>query len=183
MRFRWLGIAAAVLLVPAIDGRCQRPADDSAAAKKGSRAMSDDSGPAKLPKTDAQWRAVLSPQQYQVTRKHGTEPAFTGQYWNCHKAGVYRCVCCGAVLFSSETKFDSGTGWPSFFAPLAKDAVSTTVDRSHGMRRIEVHCSHCGAHLGHVFDDGPQPTGLRYCTNSVSLKLEEEKSPAETKGK
>ena len=112
--------------------------------------------PKRFRKTDAQWKAVLSPEQYKVTRKHGTERAFTGEYWNCHKAGVYHCVCCGAPLFSSDTKFESGTGWPSFWEPLKKDSVATNVDHSLSMRRVEVHCSHCGAHLGHVFDDGPK---------------------------
>jgi peptide-methionine (R)-S-oxide reductase len=126
----------------------------------------------KLNKTDEQWKAELTPQQYEVARRKGTERAFSGEYWNHKEEGIYRCVCCGAELFSSETKYDSGTGWPSFYAPLQSENVEVEVDRSHGMVRSEVLCHQCGAHLGHVFDDGPQPTGERYCMNSVSLRFE-----------
>jgi peptide-methionine (R)-S-oxide reductase len=126
----------------------------------------------KISKPDADWRAELTPEQYRVARQHGTEPAFTGEYWNSHEDGVYRCVACGNPVFKSDDKFDSGTGWPSYTRPAGNDAVETTTDRSHGMVRTEVHCARCDSHLGHVFPDGPKPTGLRYCINSVSLKLD-----------
>ena len=143
----------------------------SATAATGSSALAS----APFVKTEAEWRAMLTDEQYRVTREKDTERPFTGVYWDCHKKGTYLCVCCGERLFTSDAKFESGTGWPSFWKADSKEAVATDNDDSFGMVRSEITCRRCGAHLGHVFDDGPAPTGLRYCVNSASLKLVEDK--------
>ena len=134
--------------------------------------MTSTSQHSKVAKTDREWREELTPEQYRVTRQAGTERAFTGPYWDEHRAGLYHCVACGAPLFRSETKYDSGSGRPSFFQPVDESAVEALTDRSHGMVRTEIRCATCESHLGHMFEDGPQPTGLRFCMNSLSLTLE-----------
>jgi peptide-methionine (R)-S-oxide reductase len=128
----------------------------------------------KIQKSEAEWQQELTPEQYRILRQKGTEPAFTGALYRNHDSGAYHCAACGALLFKSDTKFESGSGWPSFWNPAENDAVQTHEDNSHGMRRVEVTCARCGGHLGHVFPDGPRPTGLRYCINSAALSFEKE---------
>jgi peptide-methionine (R)-S-oxide reductase len=167
--------ALSLLAVAALVAGC----NSATTTKSNSSALADDSVEptpaamkAKITKTDPEWKKELTPEQYHILREKGTERAFTGAYWNTKDSGAYRCAGCGEVLFESDTKFDSGCGWPSFYEPADKTVVAEATDSSHFMERTEVLCAKCGGHLGHVFDDGPQPTGLRYCINSGSLKFE-----------
>jgi len=175
MKLSWIPVAGCILLSISLSHAAPRPqaaTPSPRAASTNAPAMTNS-----LPKTDAQWRQKLTAEQYRVLRQKGTERAFTGRYWNHRDKGVYLCAGCGQPLFTSDTKFNSGCGWPSYFAAAATNAVTTQTDTSLGMRRTEVLCSRCGGHLGHVFDDGPRPTGLRYCINSASLTFEKKDAP------
>jgi peptide-methionine (R)-S-oxide reductase len=162
------GLIASLALFGALATGCAYTGEATSTIGRGEAEMAEKDYPVQL--TDEQWRAILTEEQYQVMRQGGTECAFSGELLNDHREGVYHCVCCGNPLFSSEAKFKSGTGWPSYFQPVGPDRVDEKVDRSHGMVRTEVLCNRCGAHLGHVFEDGPEPTGLRFCINSVALE-------------
>lgn len=161
----WIALLATAALAGAVASSAPRGEAPAEATKTGAN-MTD-----KVVKSDEEWKKILTPMQYKVLRQKGTERAFTGEYWNNHEKGIYVCAACGKELFSSDTKFESGTGWPSFWSPISKDSVEEEADNSLFTRRTEIVCARCGGHLGHVFDDGPPPTHLRYCMNSAALKL------------
>jgi len=174
----WKAVLALAVLATAVavwQGAAADNSNSAVARPQGAKVSGNTSTIEKINKTDEEWKKLLTPEQYKILRKHGTEPAFTGKYHNNHEKGVYVCAACGLPLFSSETKFDSGTGWPSFWKPIDESHVGTDTDKSFFMTRTEVHCARCGGHLGHVFPDGPPPTGLRYCINSAALDFQKAK--------
>lgn len=168
MNERFMAVAVFLAVLPCCSGKDTKAQQSAlSTTEQGTSVERKD----RVQKTDEEWREKLTPQQFHILREKGTERAFTGEYWDHHEEGMYLCAGCGQPLFSSATKFESGTGWPSFWEPISGESVETARDDSYGMRRVEVMCSRCGGHLGHVFDDGPDPTGLRYCINSASLRF------------